>query len=444
MVDIKPLRGLKYNTDKIGNISEVLAPPYDIITAVQNEKLKNSNAFNFSFLTLPLETGQKNKYENANDIFTRWINEGILVFENKECFYLIEEIFAEDNNKKSFFGIIGLLKVEEYGKGKVLRHEKTLPKPKEDRLNLLSTCRANFEFIYTLYDDNDKKVFNLLKKYPGEKPLIETYVEYDASLKFKLWRISNENDIEGIKDLMRPKSILIADGHHRYETSRFYNESTNSFSDAKNNSFKPEEYILSLFVAGNQENILIHPTHRLINFKNSISSEQFLKKVEKYFTIEPIKKPSPELIENKINIAVGINQKKLAVCFNDKKCFLMILNDSLENIYKDLGILTDPFDKDFEYLDVNILHKLILENLLSDFSIKEIKYVHTVREGLNDLNNPDLIENESKSHDTCFILNAPSIETVEKLSVSGQIMPQKSTYFYPKPCSGLVVYKMDN
>ncbi len=169
MVDIKPLRGLKYNTDKISNISEVLAPPYDIITAAQNEKLKNSNVFNFSFLTLPLETGQKNKYENANDIFTRWIDEGILVFENNECFYLIEEIFAEGNNKKSFFGIIGLLKVEEYGKGKVLRHEKTLPKPKEDRLNLLSTCRANFEFIYTLYDDNDKKVFNLLKKYPEEE-----------------------------------------------------------------------------------------------------------------------------------------------------------------------------------------------------------------------------------------------------------------------------------
>ena len=164
MVDIEPLKGLKYNINKIDNISEVLAPPYDIISTSQNEELKNASFFNFSFLTLPKATDKKNKYENANDILKRWISEGIIIFENDECFYLIEEIFIEDNNKKSFFGLVGLLKIEEYQKGKVLRHEKTLPKPKEDRLSLLSACRTNFEFIYTLYKDNDKKVFDILIK----------------------------------------------------------------------------------------------------------------------------------------------------------------------------------------------------------------------------------------------------------------------------------------
>ncbi|MHB1334621.1 MAG: DUF1015 family protein [Candidatus Humimicrobiaceae bacterium] len=444
MVDIKPLKGLKYNIDKIGNISEVLAPPYDIIPTVQNEELKNTNSFNFSFLTLPQAIDQKNKYENANDIFTKWINEGILVFENDECFYLIEEIFTEDNNKKSFFGLVGLLQIEEYGKGKVLRHEKTLPKPKEDRLNLLSACRANFEFIYTLYDDNDKKVFNILSKSIKEKPLIETYVQYDTSLKFKLWCINNKNDIKSIKELMKPKTLLIADGHHRYETSRFYNESINrSDNDQHNSSFKPEKYILSFFVAGNQDSILIHPTHRLINFENILSSEDFLKKVEKYFKVELIQESSPEVIEKKIKIAPGMNQKKLAVCFKNKKCFLLSLNNSLENIYEDLGISVNPFDNDFEYLDVNILHKLILENIFKKFQIKEIKYIHTITEAINGLNDSDSFRNEDKSYDVCFILNAPSIKTVEKLSVSGQVMPQKSTYFYPKPCSGLVMYKMD-
>lgn len=444
MVDVEPLKGLKYNIEKIDNISEVLAPPYDIISSVQDGELKNASPFNFSFLTLPQATDKNNKYENANDILKKWINERILVFENDECFYLIEEIFTEDNNKKSFFGLVGLLQIEEYGKGKVLRHEKTLPKPKEDRLNLLSACRTNFEFIYTLYDDNDKKVFNILSKSIKERPLIETYVQYDTSLKFKLWCINNKNDIKSIKELMKPKTLLIADGHHRYETSRFYNESINrSDNNQHYGSFKPEKYILSFFVAGNQDNILIHSTHRLINFENILSSENFLKKVEKYFKVELIQEPSPEVIEKKIKIAPGMNQKKLAVCFKNKKCFLLSLNNSLENIYEDLGISVNPFSNDFEYLDVNILHKLILENIFKEFQIKEIKYIHTVTEAINGLEISALPYGEDKTYDVCFILNAPDIKTVEKLSVSGQIMPQKSTYFYPKPCSGLVMYKMD-
>jgi uncharacterized protein (DUF1015 family) len=444
MVDVEPLKGLKYNIEKINNISEVLAPPYDIISNIQDEQLKNANPFNFSFLTLPLSTDKNNKYQNANDILKKWIDERILVFEIDECFYLIEEIFSEDNNKKSFFGLAGLLKIEEYGKGKVLRHEKTLPKPKEDRLSLLNACRTNFEFIYTLYEDNDKKVFDILRKYIREKPLIETYVQYDSSLKFKLWRINNKSDIKSIKELMKPKTLLIADGHHRYETSRFYNESASCTGNNQyNNALKPEEYILSFFVAGSQDNILIHPTHRLIKFENILSSEELLKKVEKYFIVESVPETSTEEIEKQLKVSPGTDQKKLAVCFNNKTCFLLSLNNPLEKIYKDLGIIIDPFDNDFEYLDVNILHKLILENIFKEFRIKEIKYIHTIAEAIEGLDESASSKNVSKNYDAGFILNAPSIKTVEKLSFSGQIMPQKSTYFYPKPCSGLVMYKMD-
>jgi uncharacterized protein (DUF1015 family) len=443
MVNIEPLRGLRYNINKIDEISKSLVPPYDIISHTQNEDLKKSTVFNFSFLTVPDDTDKKNKYENADIILKKWISDGILVFESDECFYLIEEIFTEGNSKKSFFGLVGLLKIEEYGKGKVLRHEKTLPKPKEDRLNLLKTCRSNFEFIYTLFEDNNRKIFNFLTEITKETPLIQTRVQYDSSLEFKFWRINNKNHINNIKEMMKPKTILIADGHHRYETSRFYNESINGTGNNYNNRARPEEYILSFFVAGNQDNILIHPTHRLINFKNTLSPEIFLEKVKKYFIIENINNVSPEIIEKKLNVAPGIDQKKIIVCFNNKKCFLLILTGSLKNIYEDHGIDIDPFNKDFEYLDVNILHKLILEILLNDSEIKEIKYVHTVMEAISGLGISALPCGEDKAYDACFILNAPDIETVEKLSASGQIMPQKSTYFYPKPCSGLVMYKMD-
>ena len=444
MVDIKPLKGLRYDLNKIDDISKALAPPYDIISISQNEELKNSSIFNFSFLTLPVVTDKKNKYENANSILKGWIKEGILVFEKDECFYLIEEIFTENNKKKSFFGLVGLLKIEEYGKGKVLRHEKTLPKPKEDRLNLLSACRTNFEFIYTLFEDDDKKIFNILAETSKKAPLIQTRVQYDSSLEFKFWRITNKKDIKVIQELLSPKTVLIADGHHRYETSRFYNESI-SGTDSNHNkdAARPEEYILSFFAAGNQDNIHIHPTHRLVNFKKELSSEIFLKKVKKYFTVESLDSISTEIIEKKLFAAPGIKQKKMIVCFSDKKCFLIVLNNSLEKIYEEFGIPINAFNKDFEYLDVNILHKLIFEVLFKDLEIEEIKYVHTAAEAIDGLGLSDFPSKDDKSYNACFVLNAPDIETVEKLSVSGQIMPQKSTYFYPKPCSGLVLYKMD-
>jgi uncharacterized protein (DUF1015 family) len=443
MVDIRPFKALKYDISKIENISDVLAPPYDIISQFQDEELKKSSSYNFSFLTLPLPDGVINKYDNAKIMLDNWISNGILIFDEKPCFYLIEEIFSADGDLKSFFGLIGLLKIEEYGKGKVLRHEKTLPKPKEDRLNLLSACRANLEFIYTLYDDSGNKISDILNKSSKLKPLIETEVNYDNSLKFRLWVINDEKDIKEIVGLMKSKTILIADGHHRYETSRIYNESIRGSRTPSDDNYNPEGYILSFFVSGSQDNILIHPTHRLINFENNLDPEDFLKKTERYFTAEPIIDPSPAKIRDKLIATHSTSQKKLAACFDYRTCFILTLKDSIENIYAGMKIKDEDFDADFEYLDVNILHKLILENIFKEYSVKDIKYVHTIEEALNGISSPYNIENKIKSYEAGFILNAPSIETVEKLSASGQIMPQKSTYFYPKPCSGLIMYKMD-
>ncbi|MBE3094172.1 MAG: DUF1015 family protein, partial [Actinobacteria bacterium] len=198
-------------------------------------------------------------------------------------------------------------------------------------------------------------------------------------------------------------------------------------------------YILALFVPGNQKDILIHPTHRAIKFNNAVKPEEIIKKIEKYFTVEEIK-PDTACIKDKMLESFSMQKKSLCLYFKNKGFYFITLKADLKKLYKELNIVEEHFSTDYEYLDVNILHKLIIEIILADSAVKEINFAHSIEEVLELIDKNDV----NYDFDAGFILNAPTIETVEKLSYARQIMPQKSTYFYPKPCSGLVIYKFDS
>ena len=192
-------------------------------------------------------------------------------------------------------------------------------------------------------------------------------------------------------------------------------------------------------MSANQKDISIHPTHRLVKFDRKISPEEMREKIGKYFTIEII---SPEIsdISNKMSSCLAAGCKCTCIVFDSQTCFFAVLKTGIESVYKDLNISPEKFIEEFENLDVNILHKLLLSVLLKDYEIRDIKFIHTIGEVLDILGS----KTQETDFDAGFILNAPSIETVENLSNNGFIMPQKSTYFYPKPCSGLVMYAFDN
>jgi len=161
--------------------------------------------------------------------------------------------------------------------------------------------------------------------------------------------------------------------------------------------------------------------------------------INKYFKLENLENPSEYLISKKMHGSSLINKKSLVIYLNERQCYFITLKFNIKDIYKNLGILDKDFNEDFENLDVNLLHKFLLGKLLDYLEIKDIKFVHTIKDLLKIINR----DGKNGCYDAGFILNAPSIETVEKLSSIGLIMPQKSTYFYPKPCSGLVMYKLD-
>lgn len=446
MVDILPFNGLRFDLNLTGALSKIIAPPYDIISPLQKQQLKDQSPYNIVNLTLPDDSNDKNRYENANTTLQDFIKKGILKVDPEKCFYILEESFVDDDKSlKSFTGLVGLLKIEDYGAGKVLRHEKTLAKPKEDRLNLLNACRTNFEFIYTIYNDSDAGVWDILDNEKKKEPLISSNAAYDPILKFKLWKVSDKKTLSAIIKGMESKTLLIADGHHRYETSRLYNQSVPlktmvyNGKTADQQDARPEDFILSLFVSSNQKDISIHPTHRLVKFDGKISPEEITEKISKYFTVEEIPAAITDISE-KMSSCGAEGKKCICIVFDNQTCCFAVLKTSLESVYNDLGISPEKFNEEFENLDVNILHKLLLSSLLKGHEITDIKFIHTVSEILDSID-PKTGQTE---FDTGFILNAPSIQTVENLSDKGLIMPQKSTYFYPKPCSGLVMYEFDN
>jgi uncharacterized protein (DUF1015 family) len=369
MVDILPFNGLFYNQERITDISNTISPPYDVISPELKDKLKKSNTYNIVNLILPDEENNKDKYTIAKDTLENWLKNDILKQDREECFYILEEGFIDENKQKSILGLVGLTKIEPYNKGTILRHEKTLLKPKQDRLSLLKNCRTNFGLIYTLYNDASKDIYNILEKELRRKPFVNIIAGYNSSLKFKLWKINNKKTIDNIIKLMKEKTLLIADGHHRYETSRIFKEEVHGKDKSKD--CIPEDYILTLYISSNQKNISIHPTHRIIKFKNHPGLKKILEKINDSFYIESLNTPSCNLIKKKMLNSKLKNKKSFCFYFNKKDVYFLTLKSNIKDLYPE----TINLDLEYENLDVNILHKLLLDKLLAEYDIKNIQFI---------------------------------------------------------------------
>jgi len=431
MVDILPFNGLIYNDNKIGNISEVISPPYDVVSAVLKKKLYNAHPYNIINLILP-EGNSIEKYIRAKKILTDWIDKNILKFDNNKCFYIIEESYHLDNKIKKITGFIGLTRIEPYSKLQIIPHEKTSFKIKEDRLKLLSECRTNFGLIYTLYNDSQNKVKNILKNTIQKKPFIDTPAGYDYTLGFKLWKITDMEEINEIINIMRDKKLIIADGHHRYETSLAYRDKYNELNRKEGRNLQiPEDFILTLYIDSSKNNFIIFPNYRTIKFKNYPGIEKVLDKLNDFFNIEVSILKSAPYINEKLLKSKSRGLKSFFIYSEDKKLYFITLKTSLA----DIRTYTEPVDREYSNMDINILHKFLMEKISAWYEIKKIDYTHSIDNVLENI--------DRKKFDIGVLLNAPTVKELERICMGGYLIPDKSTYFYPKPCSGLVMYKFD-
>jgi len=409
MVDIVPFRGLIYNRD-IVDISKTVSPPYDVVDEKKRAELISCSDNNIINLTLPAGSGDI-KYTNASLMLDKWIHDRILIHDESECLYGLKISFPSPGGIKELTGFIGLARLEDYDSGKILRHEKTMSGPRKDRYRLLEECRTNLGLIYTIYQDSGE-VEKVLDRNMAGKPFTDIRPCYNEDLGFSLWRISDTADIGKIKKAMAPLPVLIADGHHRYETSLMYKKSKKAPG--------PEDYVLLFFVDSGHEELKIYPTHRYISFRSDMDIDKLLPLLAEDYDIKPVTvNNGPDA--DQILAEYMKKKQKGFILYSSRGAYSLVLKPGTDS-----SILNKP--------EVFILHDDLFRVPGLKGKISRISFEHDI----------DVIKNDidSGNHDMGIFLNPPSIKNMEDICYSGGLMPQKSTYFWPKPCTGLVMYKM--
>ena len=439
MAIIAPFRGYLYNKKKIGNLERVVAPPYDVINAEQQEHYYQKHPHNIIRLILgkeePGDTEGSNKYTRAAHFLSTWQKEAVLERVPKPALFLcVQDFILPSGESRRRKGFICLFKLEEFSSGVILPHEKTLSKPKVDRLNLTLACRANFNPIFSLYSDPGLTIERRIDALEETPPYLD--ITDENGVRHKLWVVDDPGVINVFKDVMKDKKLLIADGHHRYETALNYRR----IMREKKPGFTGEEpfnYTLMYFTNMDDAGLVILPTHRLVKNINFTTTE-FLDKAQKYFHIEAL--PFTHATEEPARKKVLASLKKEA-----KERYLISMVTKKQGSYillrlKDSAALNEIVDKTMSdalrLLDANIMEFLVFNNLLgiscSDPRWEEhIAFAHTEQEAV------DLVK--AGEYEVLFLVNPTRIEQVRDVVAQGEVMPQKSTYFYPKLLSGLVI-----
>lgn len=409
MAQIKPFRGILYNPSRVQG-DMVTAPPYDIITPAYRESLYNKSEFNIvrvDFgIELPDDTVTNNKYTRAKADFEKWLNGGILIRDDVPLFYAYEIDYSAYGKNFTLRGLIALVRIEELGKG-VYPHEATYSKPKEDRLNLMRACKANISPIYALYNSPEKTTSNILKL-TQSTPWI-TSKDADGAV-HKIYKIVDSNLHDQIVKEFHDKAIYIADGHHRYEVALEFKKEM-EHNDATLTSYSCN-YVLMFLANIQDEGITVLPTHRLI--KCPFDNIHMLKKLEKYFEINitDSKKDIMDVLMAESENAIGLHMK------DDKKWYILkYIGEKLEDVHPSLS-----------NLDVVLLHELIFKKILE---IKEFAYEMNSTEAIRMVHSADF--------DAAFFLKPTQLKDVEQVALANKRMPPKSTYFYPKLLTGMVI-----
>ena len=417
MAEIKSFNGIRYS-DKIKDMFKVITQPYDKITKEMQKNYYNKSEYNIVHIifgkTFPDDNN--NQYTRARDYFESWQNDSILIQDSKPSIYPYYQEYRWGGRQLMRRGFICLIKLEDFSTGTVLPHERTMSGPKEDRLQLLRATKANFGQIFMLYPDPQNTVASLIEdQVREEEPIINTYEAYEDNVRHKVWRIDNEEIVEEVKESMKDKTLLIADGHHRYETAlKYYNENPNA------------SYRMVTLVSMDDPGLIILPTHRAIHGLGNL--DNFLSKVNEFFEIE-------QMSSKEILFKVMEGKKHCFGLYFGDKFYLLILKDE-DLIDKFVEKNRSP---EYKLLDVTVLHAILIEHILGiskeeQASKQKIDYLRNANLGIEGVNRG--------KYDLVFFMNPTRIDEVKRISEEKELMPQKSTDFYPKLITGLVINRL--
>ncbi|MDP8259720.1 MAG: DUF1015 domain-containing protein [Candidatus Gygaella obscura] len=419
MDKIIPFKGVFFNQKKIRDLSSVVCPPYDVI----NEKMRNvfskRNSHNIVRIILSESKNKKNKYEIAKTLFNDWLKNKILVKDEEPCIYLYRVSFKIGNVKKERIGFISLLNLNINRKNKVYPHEHTHVVPKKDRLKLLSSVKANLSPIFVLYQDKKHFIQALCKQYSLRIKPFMTF-KFDGLIN-DIWRITDKRTIKEIQKITNASQLFIADGHHRFEVNKMYLEKMRKKQKAVD--LKRFSYCMSYFLDATLSGVDILPIHRVIKNLKKQNSLDLIKRLKQYFIVKEIK--------NKKSFLAGLKKTSKTIGFYNGRYYLLFLNNRtrLDKMIKGASV-------HYKDLSVVALNKLVIESLLGLKLLdnEHIKYTHDLKEAVSMV--------DKKEADVSFLMNPVKIESLLGVAFSNEKMPPKSTFFYPKVLTGLLINKL--
>ncbi len=434
MIHIAAFRPLRYNPDRISFVSRVVAPPYDLIDADAADELRARDPHNVVRLTLGKEDGQDHSeedYRRAAALLQKWRRQDVLVREPVPSVYVCEQCFELSGRELVRRGLICTVLLEDPSGGNVLPHEQTTPEAKADRLRLMEVCRASLSPVFGVFSDQTGQVDRLLHDLETEAPLYEFGLP--DGIGYKVWRVSNREALGALAAVLAEENLLIADGHHRYETALAYRERHRQGEGPPGS--QPEDFLLTFGVSAKNDGLVVLPTHRLARSPEEFYADRLVTTLQQYFTVEERSVGGPkELAE----LAGGWTAGEPLIGVYLGRGRLLLLDTDRHDLP---STVVSPDQGERARLPVTVLQYGILEPLF-DIPAQSRSYSGRLRYEPNPREVHRFVE--SGQFDAGFLLPPVDPLAVERVARSGQTMPPKTTFFYPKVPSGLVLYPFEN
>jgi uncharacterized protein (DUF1015 family) len=433
MPKIQAFRGVRYDLGHVGSLGDVVAPPYDVIGPQLQDELYKKHPANVVRLILnreePLDDAANNRYTRAAQFLKNWRSEGLLFAEAQPAIYGYHQQFAVGGQTFTRRGFMARVRLERFGEGKIYPHEETMAGPKQDRLLLTRACKANLSQIFGLYPDPAAEVQGMLEKsVAGSAPLEAT--DHLGTV-HRMWPVIDVATISAVAGAIFSKPVFIADGHHRYETACNYRDEL--AAQGKLPPQHPANFVLMMCIGMSDPGLLVLPTHRLFRGGQAMTVEDLAQRLGDAFQVRPAGQGSARAHDVWEEIETADDQATLGLFTReDQKWTLATITDVGR---ARLAKLAPEHSAAWQGLGVSILHRLVVDNLLEGSDWPTPRYVHLVEEVVENLDIGD--------YPLAALVMPATVDHIRAISEHNERMPAKSTYFFPKLLSGLVINPLE-
>jgi uncharacterized protein (DUF1015 family) len=420
MAEVVPFRAVRYDLSRAGAADSLIAPPYDVISESDRSTLEAKSPFNIVRVDLP-QGDREGKYRNAARELRRWLEEGILRRDDVPAFYRYHQIFPVGGREHTRKGFISRIRLRRFDERVVLPHERTLSGPRLDRLELARACRMHLSQVFGLYSDPGRTVDREFDRIDSSAPELEAHL---GDTVHRVWRLTDAGAHQRIAAAMADRKVYIADGHHRYETMLAIREELRPEAGSPRASI---EYGSMFLTSMEDPGLVILPTHRVVHGLADFDLARVLEQLRSWFAVDELAAMTSEKLRREL-----ASRERSFLLASGRRVFLLSLRPGAE--------VAVPGPEPLRTLDVPILHALVLEQTLGiDRSAQEkqtnLRYVKDFDAALEESRRPDV--------QAAFLLNPTRISQLKAVADAGEVMPQKSTFFFPKLASGLVLDPID-